>query len=168
MGCIGLLPALDTDALAQGTRLLRNPDVGADSIVFVHANDLWLVSRQGGEARRLTSSEGAETYPAFSSDGRWIAFTGQYGGNTDVFIVPSDGGEPRRLTWHPSADSVQGWTADGKILFQSSRDGHPTQLWRFYTVPIEGGLPAALALPQAYEGEMSADGGWLAYQEVGF
>jgi tricorn protease len=104
----GLLVGGTQRAEAQGTRLLRDPDVGPDHIVFVHANDLWLVGRDGGDAVRLTSGEGGEAGPAFSPDGSWIAFTGQYGGNVDVFVVPATGGEPRRLTWHPGADVVQG------------------------------------------------------------
>ncbi len=107
-------------AAAQGTRMLRDPDVGPNHIVFVHANDIWLVGRDGGDALRLTSADGAETDPAFSPDGRWIAFTGQYGGNTDVFLIPATGGDPRRLTWHPGTDVVQGWPPEGKILLQSA------------------------------------------------
>ena len=151
---------------AQGTRFLRQPDVSSSHIVFVHANDLWIVGREGGNAVRLTSSEGAETDPAFSADGRWIAFSGQYGGNTDVYVVPAAGGQPERLTWHPAPDVVQGWTPEGAILFQSSREALPTMFSKFYTVPRAGGLPAPLALPQAYLGEMSADGGHIAYQET--
>ena len=155
-------------AAAQGTRFLRQPDVSATHIVFVHANDLWLTGRDGGDGVRLTSSEGAETDPAFSADGQWIAFSGQYGGNTDVYLMPATGGQPRRLTWHPAADVVQGWTPEGEILFQSGRDAVPTQLWKFYTVPPDGGLPAPLALPQAYLGGMSGDGEYIAYQEIGY
>ena len=154
-------------AHAQGTRFLRQPDVSASHIVFVHANDLWVVAREGGDATRLTSSDGAETDPAFSADGRWVAFSGQYGGNTDVYVMPSPGGQPQRLTWHPAEDAVQGWTPEGEILFRSGREGVPTMLWKLYTVPPTGGLPTPLALPQAYLGEMSADGAHLAYQEIG-
>ena len=77
---LGLMICLANPVDAQGTRMLRDPDVGPNHIVFVHANDIWLVGRDGGDAIRLTSSEGAETDPVFSPDGRWIAFTGQYGG----------------------------------------------------------------------------------------
>jgi len=153
---------------AQGTRFLRDPDVGPNDIVFVHANDIWLVGRDGGDAIRLTSGEGAETDPVFSPDGQWIAFTGEYAGNVDVFLIPAHGGEPKRLTWHPGEDVVQGWTPNGDILFRSGRDGQPTRLWRFYTVGVAGGFPRPLAVPQAYQGEMSADGAWLAYQEIGY
>ena len=159
--------ALPLSGVAQGTRLLRDPDVGPEQIAFVHANDIWFVDREGGDAWRLTSAEGAETDPAFSPDGRWIAFTGQYGGDTDVYVVSAEGGQPTRLTWHPTTDVAQGWTPDGRVLFRSSRMGQPTKLWRFFTVSPEGGHPEPLALPQAYEGEMSDDGRWIAYQEIG-
>ncbi len=162
------LTALPVDAAAQGTRFLRDPDINSDRIVFVHASDLWVVDRAGGRASRLTSDDGAETDPAFSPDGRWIAFSGEYGGNQDVYVVAAAGGQPQRLTWHPSADVVQGWTPDGRVLFQSGRKGQPTKLWQWYTVDPAGGLPEDVGVPQAFMGEMSADGAWLAYQEIGF
>ena len=167
---LGAIPTADAPASAQdaGTRFLRQPDVSAEHIVFSHANDLWRVGRDGGDAVRLTSSEGAETDASFSPDGRWIAFSGQYDGNTDVYVIPAAGGEPARVTWHPSADVAQGWTPEGEILFRSGRDGVPTRLWRFYTVPPSGGLPKPLPLPQAYLGGMSADGSHIAYQEIGY
>ena len=61
---------------AQGTRMLRSPTVSPTHIAFVNANDIWIVGREGGDARRLTSGLGGETSPHFSPDGRWIAFTG--------------------------------------------------------------------------------------------
>ena len=158
--------ATPSAAHAQGTRFLRQPDVSSSHIVFVHANDLWLAGRDGGNAIRLTSSEGAETDPAFSPDGRWIAFSAQYGGNTDVYVMPAAGGQPERLTWHPAPDIVQGWTPEGAVLFQSNREAVPTMFSKFYAVPRTGGLPLPLALPQAYLGEMSADGDHIAYQET--
>jgi tricorn protease len=165
---VGLLAGGSQALNAQGTRMLRDPDVSPTDIVFSHANDLWLVGRDGGDALRLTSAEGAETDPVFSPDGRWIAFTGQYGGNIDVYLVPATGGDPRRLTWHPGEDVVQGWTPDGQVLFRSGREAHPTRLWRLYTVGMDGGLPRPMAPLQAYQGEMSADGDRLAYQEIGY
>jgi tricorn protease len=166
---VSVLPAsFPSLAAAQGTRFLRQPSVGPDAIAFVHANDIWTVGRDGGQARRVTSSDGAETEPSFSPDGRWIAFTGEYGGNQDVYVVAATGGQPQRLTWHPGADVVQGWTPDGRILFQSGRQGVQTRLTQFYTVPVIGGLPALLPVHQAYQGEMSDDGRMLAYQEIGY
>src|SRR5262245_44665776 len=95
------------------TRLLRTPTVSSTQIGFAYANNIWVVSRSGGSAKRLTSFQGQTANPHFSPDGRWIAFSGEYAGNFDVYIVSSDGGEPKRLTWHPGADMVEGWTPDG-------------------------------------------------------
>src|SRR5690349_20866579 len=85
-------------AHGQGTMLLRQPTISSTAIVFVHGDDLWMTGREGGEARRLTSAIGTESNPRFSPDGKWIAFTGQYDGNTDVYLIPAEGGDPKRLT----------------------------------------------------------------------
>ena len=98
--------------------LAQQPALSATQIVFVFAGDLWSVPRAGGDARRLTTGVGVESSPSFSPDGKWIAFTGQYDGNTDVFVVAAEGGVPKRLTWHPDPDVALGWSPDGrKVLF---------------------------------------------------
>ena len=93
--------------------MLRSPTVSATHVAFAYANNIWVAERAGGVARRVTSFQGQTTNPKFSPDGKSIAFSADYAGNTDVYVVPVDGGEPKRLTWHPAADTVQGWTADG-------------------------------------------------------
>src|SRR3954447_12270476 len=131
---------------ASGTRLLRTPTVSSESIAFAYANNIWIVDRKGGAARRLTSFQGQTSNPHLSPDGSTLAFSGDYAGNTDVYIVPASGGEPKRLTWHPSPDVVQGWTPDGKsVLFESTRaTWAPVASPRFWTVPASGGIPEAL------------------------
>jgi tricorn protease len=78
--------------------LLRFPTVSKTQIVFNYGGDLWIVSRDGGDARRLTSGVGDETMPSFSPDGTMVAFTGEYDRNRDVFVVRATGGVPKRLT----------------------------------------------------------------------
>src|ERR1044072_8039684 len=73
-------------------RLLRTPTVSATQIGFAYANNIWVVPRSGGSAKRLTSFQGQTANPHFSPDGRWIAFSGEYAGNFDVYTVSSDGG----------------------------------------------------------------------------
>ncbi len=148
------------------TRLLRSPGVSATHIAFMYANNIWVVERAGGTARRLTSFQGATFNPKFSPDGQWLAFSGDYAGNTDVYVMPASGGEPRRLTWHPGADQVQGWTPDGKrVVFASSRaTWAPSGAPRFWTVPVEGGVEEPMALPRAYQGKISPDGTRVAYR----
>src|SRR5438874_11369208 len=116
--------------------LLRFPTLSKTQIVFNYGGDLWIVSRNGGEARQLTSGVGIEALPYFSPDGSMIAFTGEYDGNRDVYVVPATGGIPRRLTYHPSEEYVAGWTPDGKkILFTSWSNSFMHFEDQLYTVP---------------------------------
>ncbi|MCE7995070.1 MAG: protease [Roseivirga sp.] len=166
--CLLGLAVSGLDLSAQGTRLLRQPTISDQSIAFVYANDLWIVDKDGGRASRLTSNAGGETSPHFSKDGKMIAFTGQYDGNADVYVIPSNGGEPKRLTWHPGGDNVTGWTPDGKVLFSSGREGKPTQESKFFKVDVDGGMPEALPVPRGVDGQVSADGKLIAYQQISF
>ena len=159
-----LVPVAAGAAESQEPLLLQKPTVNRTQIVFTYAGDLWSVSREGGDAIRLTTGPGVETDPYFSPDGTQIAFTGEYDGNVDVYVMPANGGVPRRLTYHPAADEVRGWTPDGmRILFRSTRDSF-SRFARLYTMPVEGGgLPEELPLPMAEEGAYSGDGSHLAY-----
>jgi tricorn protease len=158
-----LLMHIGIVAHADPPMLLRKPALSRTQIVFNYAGDLWSVSRDGGEAKQLTTGVGIETDPAFSPDGSLIAFTGEYDGNTDVYVMPAAGGVPKRLTYHPAPDFVAGWTPDGKrILFGSLRDGNsPTP--RLYTIGKEGGQAELLPLPMAVAGSYDATGAHLAY-----
>ncbi|WP_298902967.1 S41 family peptidase [uncultured Psychroserpens sp.] len=148
------------------TKLLRQPTLHNDDVVFIYANDLWKASVNGGTAIRLTSDDGYELSPHFSNDGKWVAFSAQYDGNFDVFIIPSEGGEPKRLTYHSAGDFVEGWTPDGEVLFRSSREGRPTQTNKFFTVSTKGGLPKAVDIPRAAFGEIAPDGKHIAYTPI--
>ena len=140
--------------------------MSSSEIVFVHGADLWKVSLKGGDAMRLTSNIGLESDPHFSKDGKWIAFTAQYDGNSDVYLVSAKGGEPKRLTYHPTGDFVQGWTPNGKIIFRSGREGRPTQTSKFYTVSTNGGMPNAFEVPRGAYGKISEDNKYIAYTPI--
>jgi tricorn protease len=160
--------ALSGAALAQEQQagpLLQQPTMSRTQIVFVYGAQLWSVSRDGGDATRLTSGAGIQTAPHFSPDGKWVAFSADYGGNLDVYVVAAAGGVPRRLTYHPAPDVVQGWTPDGKnILFESNRNAFARDADNLFTVPLAGGLPHQLPFPLADQGTISPDGTQLAYR----
>src|SRR5262245_12513423 len=155
-------------ATSQGTRLLRHPTVSRDAVAFEYAGDLWTVSRSGGTARRVTSTQGAEIDPYFSPDGSQIAYTSTVAGNTAVFVVPTSGREPNRLTYHPALDRVRGWTPDGRrVIFASLRESAPQQAYlQLWTVGLDGGLPERLPMPRAFSASYSPDGRRLAYEEI--
>ena len=147
----------------QTPLLLQHPTMNGTEIAFAYGDAIWVVSRKGGEARRLVGGVGRLSGPIFSPDGKWIAYTGDYGGNYDVYVVSADGGQPRRLTYHPDPDIVLGWTPDStRVLFSSARYSFsdPTQ---FFTVPITGGFPTELPLMMASQGVFSPDGTEMAY-----
>jgi tricorn protease len=143
--------------------ILQHPSLSASEVAFDYAGEIWAVSREGGTARLVVAGQGRNSRPIFSPDGRWIAFTGAYDGNTDVYVVPAAGGEPRRLTWHPGADVALGWTPDGKgVLFRSGRSSS-RDLDQLYVVDVAGGPPRELPLPSGDAASFSPDATHLAY-----
>ena len=143
--------------------LFRYPDVSENQIVFSYANDLWLVPREGGEAIKISSPPGVESFPKFSPDGKSIAFTGNYDGNKDAYALSVTGGIPVRLTEHGYTDRVVDWTPDGKnILFASNRESGKARFNQFYTVPVSGGAASKLPLAYAEFGSYSPDGNQMA------
>src|SRR5262245_40855413 len=163
----------------EEARLLRFPTIHEDRIVFTYAGDLYTVDAEGGTARRLTSHEGFEMFPHFSPDGKWIAFTGQYDGNTEVYLMPAGGGVPRRLTWTAtlSRDEVSdrmgpnnivlGWKHDGKqVVFRWRMTSFNAFLGQLYTVAVEGGRPEPLPLRRGGFCSFSPDDSKLAYNRV--
>ena len=149
------------------TRLLTQPAVSADRVAFAYANDLWVANADGSGVRRLTSHPGIEGSPRFSPDGKWIAFSGEYDGNTDVYIVAAEGGVPQRLTWHPGEDLPQGFTPDGaSVVFTSPREVHTMRYRQLFTVPAGGGAVTKLPIPNASEATYSQDGAHIVYQPL--
>ncbi|MCA1615695.1 MAG: hypothetical protein LC800_16665 [Acidobacteria bacterium] len=139
--CAATAPAQSQRAADAPARLLRFPDINGEQIAFVYAGDIWTVPAAGGTARRLTSHPGLELFPKFSPDGRWIAFSGEYGGTRQIFVISTDGGEPRQLTYRNEVgglpprggwdNRVLGWTPDGKgVLFRANRVGPSDRLGR--------------------------------------
>lgn len=162
---------------AQEARLLRFPSTNGSEVVFSYAGDLYKASINGGEAQRLTSHIGYEMFPKFSPDGKTIAFTGQYDGNTEVYTVPSTGGEPLRVTYTATNarddigdrmgpnNIVMGWTPNGNDIIYRNRIGSGFT-GRLYLVNDEGGLSTGLPLPEGGFCSYSPDGKKLAYNRV--
>ena len=163
---LAALAPLASAPAQSGTRMLRNPSISSTHIAFQYAQDIWIVERTGGNARRLSSFTGDETNPQLSPDGKQVAFSAAYGGNTDVYVVPAAGGEPKRLTWHSAADVVQGWSPDGKrILFSSPREtSGPNAAPKFFTIAVEGGIEEKVGMDRAMQGKYSPDGSKVAYR----
>jgi Tol biopolymer transport system component len=110
-----------THALAQP--LIMTPEISPDgqTIAFSYQGDIWTVSSAGGRPHRLTIHDGYDANPAWSRDGRHIAFNSKRFGNDDVYLLRREGGTPTRLSYHSADDRVTGVHPDGSVLFISRR-----------------------------------------------
>ncbi|MDR0691799.1 MAG: PDZ domain-containing protein [Prevotellaceae bacterium] len=159
-------------------RLLRFPATNGADLVFTYAGDLYTAPLAGGVARKLTSHVGFEMFPHFSPDGRTIAFTGQYDGNTEVFTIPAEGGTPLRITYTATLgrddvsdrmgpnNIVTAWTPDGRHIIYRSRKQTFGFRGHLFSVPAGGGLSTQVPLPEGGFCSFSPDGKKLAYNRV--
>ncbi len=162
----------------QETRLLRFPAIHGDQIVFSYAGDLHSVSSKGGTARKLTSDAGYEMFSRFSPDGKQIAFTAQYDGNTEVYLIPSEGGIPKRLTYTATLgrddvsdrmgpnNIVMGWKGSNQIIYRSRKDEWNDFKGDLLLASVDGGASEALPLPRGGFCSYSPDLKKLAYNRV--
>ena len=74
-------------ACGVNARMLRYPDVSATQIAFVYAGDIWVAPKTGGEAMRLSSPKGEESFPRFSPDGSQLAFSGTQIGIVSMRVI---------------------------------------------------------------------------------
>ncbi len=158
--------------------LMRFPTLHGKTIAFEAGGNLWQVGIGGGAATRLTADPGYDQLPRFSPNGQWIAFTGEYSGQTDVYVMSATGGNARRLTYHsdvtPHAplrwgpnNMVVTWTPDSRnIVFLSRRDTYNSWFGRLFEVPVTGGLPTALPLPKGGMLSYNATGTKIAYNRI--
>lgn len=157
-------------AQAEEARLLRFPAVHGNQIVFTYAGDLYTVARSGGTARRLTQHDGFEMFARFSPDGKNIAFTGQYDGNTEVFRIPAEGGQPQRLTYTATLgrddisdrmgpnNIVMTWKDNSTVVFRSRKQSFNSFKGQLFSVNSKGGLSEELPF---------AVGSWISYSPDG-
>jgi tricorn protease len=144
--------------------LLRYPDISATQVVFRYAGDLWLVEKQGGVARRVTTAEGNESFAKFSPDGSRVAFLGGYDGGSDLYVLDLAAGIPERVTWHPGQEVLSDWTPDGEaLLYWSSEVSGLGRAPRVLRVDADGGQPEPLPMPYGTFSALDASGKLVAY-----
>ena len=164
---------------ADEARLLRFPSLNGNRVVFTYAGDLYTVSALGGVARRLTSDpKGFEMFARFSPDGKTLAFTGQYDGNTEVYVMPSEGGEPQRLTYTATLERddvsdrmgpnniVMAWKDNETVVYRSRRNHWNPFKGELTLARLSGGVPEVLPVPRGGWCSFSPDGRQMAYNRV--
>ena len=81
------------------------------------------MNADGSGVTRLTEANALDQMPAWSPDGKKIAFLSSRDGNPEIYVMNSDGSMQTRLTNHPALDARPSWSWEtGWILFTSARD----------------------------------------------
>src|SRR6476660_7915428 len=180
---LALLLVLDRFASAQTlpntTRLLRFPTTNGSQIVFCYAGQLYTVAKEGGIARRLTSGPGYTSFSHFSADGKQIAYTSQYDGNTEVYVMPAEGGAPKRITTTTTVgrddvsdrmgpnNIVMTWeNTKPLVVFRSRMHSFNSFIGELYTASLDGDLPQQLPVPRGGFASFSPDDSKMVYNRV--
>ena len=93
------------------TFAVSTPDMQANR----NASNLWLISTAGGAPVQLTQS-GHDGAPAWSPDGKTLAFLSSRGGSSQVYLLSMSGGEPKKLTTLSTGADLFQWSPDGKTI----------------------------------------------------
>ncbi len=127
--------------------------------------DIFVINEDGSGKVNLTKKKGDDLHPAWSPDGRKIAFTL---GNYDIWVMNADGSEPTNLTHNTkSKDRHPAWSPDGRqIAFESDREGKRHHHKIYIMKPDGSGLRRLTSLTGAKTDKdpcWSPDGGRIAF-----
>jgi len=84
-------------------------------------SDIWIIPSNGGEPKRMTTSEKGDSNPRWSPDGKTIAFLSSRDEGRQIYLLPVGGGEAKRLTEFPGGVGDMIWTPCGKSLIFTGR-----------------------------------------------
>jgi Tol biopolymer transport system component len=156
-------PALSPDevTLAVGR---RDPQTGT--------RDIWVLDIARGASSRLTVDPADDFNPAWSPDGKWVAFSSNRRGFRDIYRKLATGvGDDELLLGSNENKSVEDWTLDDSILFNTAQRGGTTEVWALPDAsrPAGGRRPAAPVVRRFSgndQAQVSRDGRWIAYSSI--
>lgn len=127
-----------------------DPAVSPDgkTIAIAARGWLWLVSPATGEAKRLTKGAGMDSRPAWSPDGKRIAFLRDNTKDIDIMEVEVATGAEKTLVATPALDLDPAYGPDGRTLFYSSAEGGDFDIWR---LDLDSGKKTRITQDQGLE-----------------
>jgi eukaryotic-like serine/threonine-protein kinase len=143
----------------QGDRIALQIDTGM--------NDIWVLDLARNVRTRLTFGPVSNTFPVWSPDGKWIAYSSDRSGHANLYRKRSDGsGAEELLLTDELVCLATSWSADGKTLFYSR--GPAGNNWEVWALPLEGERKPVLVIPHSGNsfsamGTLSPNGRWMAY-----
>jgi tricorn protease len=163
---------------ADEARILRYPNSSSTHVTFTHGGDVYIAPINGGDAIKVTNSEGVEMYPRFSPDGQEIAFTSEYDGNREIYTMPYKGGVAKRLTYSMDASEslpermgpdkiIMQWTNDGKqILFRGRGKSWNIRQGKLFYANTDASQPEELPLFRSGFAHLSPDGKKIVHNRI--
>ncbi len=99
----------------------------------------------GGEVTNLTNNTARDITPAFSSDGKRIAFASNRDGNSGLFglyVMNADGSDQQRIYYSKAMNGVGSWSPDGReIVFANDQEGGRIGNFEIYKIAVDSGEP---------------------------
>ncbi|HWI86752.1 MAG TPA: BTAD domain-containing putative transcriptional regulator [Sphingomonas sp.] len=99
--------------------------------------------------------------PAWSPDGKWIAYVAVTSEQSDIFLVSGEGGAPRAVTSDPAVQQSPVWSPDGRYLYFTSRKSGAWRIWRIDPFSKQPAIMVSGDGPRTVR--PSPDGKWLYY-----
>lgn len=164
----------EAGALTAGSQIIEGVAVSPDGRWLAFDSDragdgrqhLYRMRLPGGPPEQLTADSADDFLPAYSPDGRELAFHRIESGVRDIFVMPADGGPPVRVTTNPDDDRQPRWTPDGKsLVYECTVAGGP-QICLVTRGPAGWGPPKRLSRDGARFPSPSPDGRWIAYRSA--
>ena len=140
---------------------MRYPAISpnGEQVAFTYKGNIYVVSSQGGQAKRITPTAGYNFNPVWSPDSKTLAYANDRYGNFDVFTISASGGTPTRVTTNSAKEVPYAFSNDGNTIYFGATIADPAQSALFpkgsmeelYAVPVKGGrYEQVLATPAQF------------------